>query len=183
MLPSFRPGEREGDFLGNGPRTAVQPESALFPPLVGSFVKQRGQRKIRPSGSSPRCEVRPQEVFGHCTTLAIWSLPLASCIQVVPNWLPECSVVNMLPVVHYSCRESFLPLHREVETCWNMGVTQQICSFGRKARAIISCHNLGLYIATCLFASTVPVRFGLETARFSIFSTLVAQTTDDDHLD
>ena len=54
----------------------------------GASSRQRGQRKIRPRGSSPRCEVRPQEAFGHCTTLVIWGLPLASCIPSSPN--PGC---------------------------------------------------------------------------------------------
>jgi hypothetical protein len=148
----FRSGERHGDFLGNGPRTAVQPESTLLPPLVGSFVKQRGHRKIRPSGSSPRCEMRPQEVFGQCTTLAIRSLPLASCIQVVA----ELGLLN-----NYRGMSGFCV---------------------RKARAIISCTNVGLYNAICLFASTAPVRFGLETAKLPTYSTLVAQFTDDDYL-
>jgi hypothetical protein len=54
---------------------------------------------------------------------------------------------------------------------------------GRKARAIISCHNLGLYTGQRLFASTEHGIFGLQMDRLSILSTLIAQITDDDHFD
>jgi hypothetical protein len=62
------------DLRGRGPSTAVQPESVVAVLVVGSFVRQRGHRKTRPSGSSPRCDIRPQERFGHWTVVAILTL-------------------------------------------------------------------------------------------------------------
>jgi hypothetical protein len=78
-------------------------------------------------------------------------------------------------------------LHPAFKSLLNPGCFDNCCrAFGvylGKARAIISCLNLGLYIAISLNASTVPSGFGRDRARFSIRSTLVAQVADEDHLD
>src|SRR5205823_14861120 len=60
----------------DGLMTAVHPESAADAGAVGSFVRQRGQRKIRPSGSSTSCETRPQDRFGHRILAVIGTTPL-----------------------------------------------------------------------------------------------------------
>ena len=52
------PGAGDVNLRGSDPSTAIQPESGAVTSFVGSFVKQRGQRKIRPRGSSPRFEAR-----------------------------------------------------------------------------------------------------------------------------
>jgi hypothetical protein len=54
---------------------AVQPASPAFADAAGSFVRQWGHRKIRPSGSWPRRETRPQAVLGHCTIAVIAMSP------------------------------------------------------------------------------------------------------------
>ena len=64
---------------------AVQPESAAFADTAGSLLRQRGHRKMRPNGSSPRCETRPQVAFEHCTMAVMMIFPSTSLSPVSPN--------------------------------------------------------------------------------------------------
>jgi hypothetical protein len=59
---------------------AVQPESAAAAGAVGSLVRQRGQRKIRPSGSSTSCDTQPHDLLGH-RVLTVIGNPLPPCRQ------------------------------------------------------------------------------------------------------
>ena len=74
-----------GDRRGRDPRTVVQPESTAVAPAAGSLARQRGQRKIRPSGSSPRREVRPHEGFGHRTSVGIFGLLVRPAMLSAPR--------------------------------------------------------------------------------------------------
>jgi hypothetical protein len=67
------------DVGRGGPSTAVHRVSAAVAGALGSLVKQRGQRKIRPSGSTPRCETRPHATFGQCTISVVMMLLLPPC--------------------------------------------------------------------------------------------------------
>ncbi|MGZ3387436.1 MAG: hypothetical protein ACXVB5_21380, partial [Isosphaeraceae bacterium] len=44
----IHPEDGDEDRQGNGPSTFVHPESTPLTSAVGSFVRQRGHRKIRP---------------------------------------------------------------------------------------------------------------------------------------
>jgi hypothetical protein len=64
---------------------AVQPASAAATGAVGSFVRQCGQRKIRPSGSSTSCETRPHDMFGHLVLTVILNPLLPPCQRFRPT--------------------------------------------------------------------------------------------------
>ena len=74
---------RPGPARSDGRMIAVHPESAAAAGAVGSFVRHRGHRKIRPSGSSTSRETCPQDVLGHRESSASGSPSLlhAACLS------------------------------------------------------------------------------------------------------
>jgi hypothetical protein len=64
---------------------AVHPGSPALAEALGSFVRQRGHRKIRPRGSWPKWETRPHAVFGHCTIAVIMVSPFTSLAPISPS--------------------------------------------------------------------------------------------------
>ena len=68
-----------------GPSTAVHPVSPAVAGAVGSFVRQRGHRKMRPSGSIPRWDTRPHAAFGQCTISVVMMFSPASLPLILPN--------------------------------------------------------------------------------------------------
>jgi hypothetical protein len=68
-----------------GPSTAVHPVSAAVAGALGSFVRQCGHRKMRPSGSIPRCETRPHSALEQCTVSLVMMFSPASLPSISPN--------------------------------------------------------------------------------------------------
>jgi hypothetical protein len=67
------------DVGRGGPNTAVHRVSPAVAGALGSLVRQRGQRKMRPRGSTPRCETRPHATFGQCTISVVMMFLLPPC--------------------------------------------------------------------------------------------------------
>jgi hypothetical protein len=70
-----RPEAARPPTRSDGRTIAVHPESAAAAGAVGSFVRHREHRKIRPNGSSTSRETCPQDAFGHRAVVGINSPP------------------------------------------------------------------------------------------------------------